>query len=801
MRIASKPLALSLAIAAISVPVQAEQLTLEEVVVTAQKRAESLQDVPISVVALSGETIDKAGITTLEGMSAIMPNVTITQEQITDRVSIRGIASGGNQGFDQSVGLFSNGVYLARGFQFRSAFLDVGSVEVLRGPQATLFGKNTIAGAANITSRKPTEELEGEIYGGYETEYDSNYIGGSLSGALTDTLNARLAFKTSDEKGWVEDVARNEDGPSSESTNYRLSLAWAPTEDLSFNFSHEEFDLEGDSKGFEVIHDEIINPDGSVAGPQCRFPGAPVGGVALGGDCSLNQQSAETNVDGSPGFTEEELTEVNTRLTALTTEYVMDELTLTLVTGYSESILDELNPGMHQPFPTNNTVSFEEFEQFSQEIRITSPGGETIDWLAGLYYETNDLSFEDNIHLHATNILQGAVPNNVKIRTDFEQESETYAAFAQATWNINEAMRLTLGLRYGDEEKEARQNYRLLDAGTDRRTATTFAGIFTEDPSLNPLGAGEDPVAGGEAVAAGLSAGFNFDEHDTGKQKRQQENWSPSINFQYDVTSDVMTYASASRGYKSGGFDARLARSTDSFEFDEEQATTFELGTKSRLFDDRAELNAAIFYTEYEDLQFSSFNGGLSFYVDNAANAELKGFEFDGRLLVTENLILSGGGAYLDFEFKDFENGPCDIYTQTAANTAAGTSSASCTKNLSGERATNTPEWTFNLAAEWTQPLGDALEFVAGATVVYEDEYYTSADLDPVMLQDAVTKVDLRLGLNDIANNAWSVALLVKNVTDEDTFHYGTDVPLVGGARFVRPDAPRTATIQAVYRF
>jgi len=739
--------------------------TLEEVIVTAQKRAESLQDVPISVAALSGDAIDKAGITSLEGMSAIMPNVTITQEQISDRISIRGIASGGNQGFDQSVGLFSNGVYLARGAQFRSAFLDVESVEVLRGPQATLFGKNTIAGAVNLTSRQPTQEFEAQLNTSFETELESRHLGGFISGALTDTLSGRFAFKTSEDKGWVENAALNDKRASSDTSNYRLSLAWEATDDLSFNLTHEAFDMESDGKGFEVIHDESINPDGSVSTtPICRFDG----------DCALNYQNSSTNVDGSPGFTEDEYSDVNTQLTSLSADYALGDYTLTLVSGYSESEIEELNPGMHQPFATINTIAFEAFEQFSQEIRITSPGGEAIDWLAGLYYETNDLSFEDNIHLHATNILGGAVPNNVNVRTDFEQESKTVAAFAQGTWNINEATRLTLGLRYGAEEKQARQVYRMLAAGTDTR----LADIITEPG------------------AAGLAAAFKFDEHDTAKQSRKQENWSPSVNLQYDLTADVMVYSSASIGFKSGGFDARLAQSALDFEFDQEKAVTVELGSKGRFMDDRAELNLAFFRTEYKDLQFSSYNGGLSFLVDNAASAELTGLEFESRLLVNENLTLSGGGSWLDFEYQDFTNGPCDAYQQAVSG-----ASLECSADRSGGRAPNTPEYTFNLSADWQQAISDVLLLELSATLAYEDEFFVSSDNDSVLLQDASTKLDLRVALSDLSQDAWTVSLLVKNLTGEETFHYGTDVPLTPGARFVRTDAPRTATVNAVYRF
>jgi iron complex outermembrane receptor protein len=783
MRIAPKPLALSLAIAAISVPVQAEQLTLEEVVVTAQKRVESLQDVPISIVAISGDKIEKSGFADLSQLSPVVPNFNVVQQQISDRVAIRGISSGGNQGFDQSVGLFSNGVYLARGTQFRSAFLDVGSVEILRGPQATLFGKNTIAGAVNITSSKPTSEFEAEIRASYETEYESVQTSGFVSGPLSDTLSARLAYKVSDDKGFIENLARADDEPASEADNYRLSFLWEPSDNLTVNLSYEKYNADVDSKGFEVSYDEDVatgaTPGSIVVTPTCRYSN----------DCEVNGMSNRTNIDGSPGFTQDEFSDLETSLTSLKMDYQLGEYTLTAISGWSSSDLEEINAGNLQPIPLTNTHMFEEHNSFSQEFRIASPTGGTFEWLAGVYYESNDFKFEDNIHVHAGNVVP-FLPTNVNIRTDFDQESSTEAAFAQTTWNTSDTLRITAGLRYSNDEKEAHQVYRVLEAGTQNDMG---------DVNFPNIPAAFGPLAGITMPGpAAVGAVFSFNAHDTGKQDYTQEDLSGNLNVQWDVTVDTMLYATTSIGYKTGGFDARLASyngDPDQFSFEKEKATTYELGMKSALLNGSAEINAAVFYTEYEDLQFSAFNGGLSFVVDNAANAELQGVEFDGRWRVTENLTLSGGGAWLDFTYQDFPNGACDIY-QTKAYTGSGT----CKVDRSGERAPLTPEYSFNLSADWIQNLGTGMELELGADLIYEDDQDVAEDGDDKLVQDAFTKLNLRASLHS-ADDSWTLGLNVNNVTDEETIHYGNDVPLSDGARFVRPDAPRTVTITGTYRF
>ncbi len=732
---------------------------------------------------MSGDKIEKSGFADLNQLSAIVPNFNMVQQQISDKVSIRGVSSGQNQGFDQSVGLFSNGIYLARGTQFRSAFLDVGSVEVLRGPQATLFGKNTIAGAVNITSRKPTSEFEAEIRARYETEYESVQTSGFVSGPLSDTLSARLAFKVSDDKGFIENLARDDDEPASKADNYRLSFLWEPSDNLTVNLSHEKYNADVESKGFEVSHDELVTagltPGSIVVTPTCRYSN----------DCNVNGKSNRTNIDGTPGFTQDEFSDLETSLTSLKMDYQLGEYTLTAISGWSSSDLEEINPGNHQLSPTTNTHMFEEHNSFSQELRIASPTGGAVEWLAGVYYESNDFKFEDNIYVHAGNLMP-FLPANVNVRTDFEQDSSTEAAFAQATWNTSDTLRITAGLRYSNDEKEAQQVYRVLEAGTQNNLGdVTFPNI---PAAFGPLA---DTTMPGPAA---VGAVFSLNAHDTGKQDYSQEDLSGTLNVQWDVTADTMLYATTSIGYKTGGFDARLALyngDPDEFSFEKEKATTYELGLKSTLLNGSAEINAAVFYTEYEDLQFSAFNGGLSFLVDNAANADLQGFEFDGRWRVSENLTLSGGGAWLDFKFQDFPNGACDIY-QTKAYTGSGP----CKVDRSGERAGLTPEYSFNLSADWIQNLGTSMELELGADLIYEDEQNVAEDGDNKLVQDAFTKLNLRARLHS-ADDSWTLGLNVSNVTDKGTTHYGNDVPLSDGARFVLPDAPRTVTLEGIYRF
>lgn len=759
----------------------AQNPVLEEITVTAQKRVESLQDVPISVATASGDKIENQGIDDLQELSFVIPNVTITQEQISDRINIRGIASGGNQGFDQSVGLFSNGVYLAKGTQFRSAFLDVDAVEVLRGPQATLFGKNTIAGAVSITPRRPDFDFSAGLRGNYETKYGDWSTSGFINGGLSETFAARAAFKVSENDGYVVNKTANRDEPASESNNFRLSLLWQPTENLSANLTHEAFSLDQDGKAFEIIAAEVLE---AGTGNVLQSGDAACTAYNLG-VCGLDYEVYATNVASvgdTTGFSAEDFSEVDTDLTTLHIQYQMGDYAVTSVTGISNSEVSEINSAAGLPYPTTNTAQHEEFESFSQEIRIASPSDADIVWLAGVYYETNEYDLSETIFVNdyfalgpfVTGSPGAFLTYNPTVVQKFSQESDTWAIFAQTTWKISDSFRTTLGLRYGDEEKNATQSY-----------AHTLPG-----------------------APYNLDLAFGAENHAVPKQTYQEDDISPSVNVQWDATDDLMIYASWSIGYKSGGFDARLANDgtrdrvidtvalLEEFQFEQEKATTRELGFKSTLADGAAELNGTFFSTKYEDLQYSTFTGGLAFEVDNAAEVDLTGFEFEGRWQLSENFLVSGGGAWLDFDYADFKAGPCTVYQQTAAGGAL----ASCTQDLTGKTGTNTPEFSANASLDWTNNISDTLELALNATVSYEDSFYVAPDLDPLLKQDAYSKLNLRAALNS-TDDKWSVAVIAKNVTDETTFHYGTDVPLVSGVRFVRTDAPRMVTVEGVIRF
>ena len=244
------PLVAAIAIACSAPLTQAQQL--EEVIVTAQKRAESLQDVPISVSAIQGEKIQDAGIQNMANLADYVPNLHIADAPVNTNIYMRGVGSGNNRGFEQSVGMYIDGVYMGRGRQYRAGFLDLERVEVLRGPQGTLFGRNTVAGAINITtaSAAPGEELNGEIAASLE-ENGGQIYEGYVGGGIGDSFGARVAFKYRETDGYVENAYTGDDDGAIEETQYRITLTWQPTDDLDFNFkySNADYEREGAASG------------------------------------------------------------------------------------------------------------------------------------------------------------------------------------------------------------------------------------------------------------------------------------------------------------------------------------------------------------------------------------------------------------------------------------------------------------------------------------------------------------------------------------------------------------------------
>lgn len=741
-------------VASTSMPAVYGQIMLEEVIVTAQKRVESMQDVPIAVTAISGAQIENAGIQGLEGLSTYVPNMTINTQAggSPGSIVIRGVGSGNNAGFEQSVGMFIDGVYAGRARQFLVPFLDLASVEVLKGPQGTLFGKNTVAGAISLSAARPTEDFEASIRAHYEPEYGTQELTGVVSGPLTDNLNGRIAAKYREQGEYIDNRVRSKDEPHVEQQALRGSLVYSPTDSVEIftKIDYTSQDATGSMLQMDVL-------DGAFLGQQLTDLISPLEDGKLDDKTTFDSFNKESNdTDSLNGVVQ--------------VDWEFAPFSVTSITGYS---------GYHAEYKTDvdfSSLRFlesgadEDFDQLSQEFRIASPGGDTLDYIAGIYLETQSLdnSTRNDLDPSAANLplpALGGVAN-------FDQDSDTIAVFAQTTWQMADNWSLTGGLRWAREDKDASLQRYSSDFGTN-----------DPNPALDPI---TKLITGGDT--------YKLDDN------RSSSNWSPTANLQWDYSDAGMVYLRASRGYKSGGFNAAMdAYTPEDFEFDDEKVDGIEFGSKTTLLDGAATLNVAVFYNKFSDLQVSSFTE-TGFVVGNAAESTSQGIEAEGRWQATQNLTLSLSMAYLNSEYDDFKDANCSGEQKRADNPSPGCDPITESQDLTGKDTPHAPEWAGTFIADYIHPVGDSLEFRANVDVIYSDEFYLEQSLDSNLVQESYFLVNGRVALAR-ADNVWEVALVGKNLTDEIKSDYGAGIPLFTGAYFRSVNPPRTIAIEAAYRF
>ncbi len=723
---------------------------LEVVVVTAQKREETLQDVPISIVALSGETVRDLNIYKMEDLQLKVPNLQMTESGISTQMYIRGIGTGNNQGFEQSVGMFVDGIYYGRQQLIRQPIFDIQRVEVLRGPQGILFGKNAIAGAVAYTTAQPSNDFASYFRAEYDWDHDATIFEGMLNGGIGDTLSARLSVRKFDDDGWVINSIESRDEPQRDDFAVRGQLRWEPSDNLDMNLKIERQEFDTLGRQIEIIED---NP----AVPGSPIPGATYAQIlgALGHPGGIPEAELDNRRSADGGdFSENEVTNVT-----FTLNYAWGANTLTAVSGWMEYDLLEICDCDYTGAPVFDVLLDEGYEQFSQEIRLASPGGETLDWLFGVYYQDSDLDFKDSILVPRNSVLGLLDPAlgfilGTQAARDFTQTSKLFAGFGQATWNFNDNWAVTFGARWTTEEKTGSRQINVKDLET--------GAILPDFP---------DNIAPAVYFGAFDIWTEQFLGHDL-SGKRDEDAFLPMLRLEWRPTDSSMWYVSGSSGFKAGGFDAR-SNNIFSFEFEEEKADTFEFGGKFTYLNGRAETNFAVYLTKYDDLQISQFDGTLGFNVGNVKDTRVQGIEIDGRLLITDGLTWTYAFAYLDHEYKDFENANCYNGEIPDGDVVDGVTLCSRT----GQSGQYTPEITAYTSLDWIIPINQNWDFRIKGDLSYTDKQNVHVNLDPKYIIDSFTIIDLRVS---VANENWDIALLGKNVTDENFLTYVNNVPLSG---------------------
>nr|WP_277345649.1 TonB-dependent receptor [Pseudomaricurvus alkylphenolicus] len=795
-----------------------EHVELEEIIVTAQKVAKSLQDVPISMAAISGETIADAGINNMQALSSRVPGLQIGAGPINDNIYIRGIGSGINASFEQSVGMYIDGIYMGRSHQYRTPFMDVERVEVLRGPQGVLFGKNTVAGVVNITtaSPQPGDDTYGEVSAAYEPEADTQVYSAMFNTSLSDTLAARVALKYRETDGWVDNKLLGETEPQSDESSVRVSLTWAPDDDFRATLKLSQADVTKVGNPIVFPHYAPVSDNPAELGAVSALAPAlfavlqsthPEMLEIAGKDFSGYKDSG--SVLNKPGM------DLETKGVALNAEWLFDGYTLTSVTGYSGYEFARGLDGDFGPLDFIPTGGNEEFDQISQEIRLTSNTEGPIEWVAGAYVERQNRNSDGSVvinssfgepetlnaiigHTSLFRALTGGIYDVDAIVRHGSSEDETQSAsiFAQATWSISDTLRATVGLRYAEERKEVDKQLWFSDSNLGLEPGDADPENYAFQPFLDAMW-----------------GGFGTQRHDLRGFSRKTDNLTPALNIEWDVAEDAMLYFSYSEGYKSGGFNGAASVGVvdtdgdgigetplDDFEYEDEEVKTFEIGGKFVLANRSMRLNWALFHTKYTNLQVTSYSG-TNFTVGNAAATTIEGFEADWEWAASENLRLAANIAYLDYAYDNFKTAACSAQKQLQLVLADPSAEAgACTTDLSGETGVFAPEWSAGISADYSRSLNDIMELKLGADANFKDEYYADDDLNEKGLQEATWKFNLRAGITSV-DEKWEVMLYGNNVTDEQTLTHVQDATLLPGAYIGYADEGRVWGLRGTYRF
>jgi len=760
--------------AEISQTSEPERFVTTEIVVTAQRRSQRLQDVPLSVVVQTGEQISKSGTLNLESLSAQVPGVNIATSPVSDFVTIRGVGSSLNLGFEQSVATFVDGVYRGRARSTRAALFDVERVEVLKGPQTTFFGNNAIAGAFNITTRKPGNALEANALASYAPATEEYVLEAGVSLPVDDTLAVRAAGRLSGMDGWIKNDNLDTDAPRIREKIGRLSVRWQPSDTIETN---ARFDV-GRSRNEGTFYSQLLNcppPFGAPAGACARYLAASGGEV---------DDELDGHTDGTQSYFDYDYWEL-----AQTTSIDIGRNSLILTTGYFNHDYDILSDLI--PVPANQGGSvvgttsgsagrfLEDFHQFSQEVRFQSPTGGQFEYMVGGYYAHSRLAVDGYVGIYSAPLGFFAAPvynaaSPIAGRVYNTEKAETLSAFGSLTVRPVEALRINLGARYSEVKKTAS---RIDQRGT--------AGS-------NP---GPDNFVTTPAGEAALLPLLPIDIGDFVDPRRKDKKFMPAVSVQYDLNPNVMAYASYAKGFKAGGYSVFVSKSS----FGPETVDAYELGLKSQLFDRALTLNLALFRSDYNDLQETATipnqNGTSSSIVGNVAASRAQGIEVSAGWRLSPEFTVSSALSYLDSKYLDYQGAPCTVQQTVAAGPGA-----SCTQDLSGKRRAFAPKYSGSVSARYQADLNSDLMLSLEGTTYFTSGFFTQPIADPFLKQSGYAKFDARIALCT-ADCSWEFALVGKNLSNKRTATLRQSVPGAGGTIQGLEDPSRVIGAQLSWRY
>ena len=810
LRASASAVVLSALIGGVAYAQDDSQPTVDGIIVTATKREQSLQDVPVVVTALSGQLMQDAGVKDIKDLQVLTPGLTVTStsnETITT-ARIRGVGTvGDNPGLESSVGVVIDGVYRPRN---GVSFGDLGElqrVEVLKGPQGTLFGKNTSAGVINIITKEPEFQFgaNGEVTAG---NYGAIGASASVTGPIfSDKVAGRLFVAKRERDGYLD--VRTGAGPRTDNEDVdqnfwtvRGQLLIAPTDDLTI----------------KLIADYTKRDENCCLGTQLA-----VGQAANSRAAFVNQVRPDSIATTNTPFDRVAYANRSTKqaiedrgISAEVNWDIGDFAKLTSITAVrkwrAETGQDSDFTAADIAYRPDDGSNFVEFKQFSQELRLAGSSG-PLDWLIGAFYANEDLNsrsvlnygsdyyaYFDQRVLGGAPAALGLLPGTIHQAGNgsddrYAQKDKSFALFTDNTWAMTDKLSLTLGLRYSYDKKDLTTTYSTTGASCDQAEAgfAPLVGAFTPgflaqvqaaNPGLPPAQALAQAQALARTQATKVVGGLclnnsnnDFDALGTYTQSNKEEEVTGTAKLAYKITPDAMAYASYSRGYKSGGFNLDRSQkivvtptgpdftANPDTSFAGEFADSYEAGVKTKWFNNSLLLNATLFYQKYTDFQLNTFVG-TAFIVETIPEVVSKGVDADFVWFTpVQGLSLQGGVTYAETQYGNF-----------SASDLTDPTRFSSLFRLPGAQLSFAPRWSSSVAVSYDRDIGSALKFRGNVSTKWTSKYNTGSDLHPSKEQEAFALVNARVGIG-AQDDRWAVELWANNLFDKEYLQVGFNGP------------------------
>lgn len=700
---------------------------IEVIQVSATKRPASIQNVPVSVAAVSSETIDKVGINDVEDLSILIPNFEINSAGILPNLYVRGLGGGTSHSIEQSVGRFVDDVYISRAAINLHPLMDIDSVEVLRGPQGTLFGKNTAAGAMIMNTANPDSEFS---YGfdlsasTFSTTGGTTEISGFVTGALSDTVNARLAIMYKDKEGYYINTMDGPDGANREDFGIRTKFEWLASDKTTVNLKLEHFTFDEDGSDVSEVNfwggpplvawQGIANGSGAdgttITEPKLDWvvhyncgPATDAEGNDIGAFCPSREQDS-SNV-------------------TLNIEHELDAGTVTWISAYQEYQFDHqfhgLDMGAANLF---RAIRSDDYDGFSQEIRFTSTEDDTFDYIVGAFYENSSLIRGQTSHFDLRPL---GAPTYATEEEPWTQDTETLALFGQARWKFSDTMTAILGGRWATEDKDFHFERFLKDYQTQNITHLEIDRT----------------------------------------ESRSESKFTPSFTFQWQPSDDVNLFATYAQGHKTGGFSDRVETQDGDMQFDAEEVTSYEIGAKTSWLDGTLNLNVTLFTMDIEGLQLATQLAGTvaNFTVDNAADSTSEGLELEFTWYAFDNWTFGGNFAYTDASYDEFIGG-ADCDESLLVNGVC---------DLTGQPLIYAPETKGSIYAEYyIDDIWGFWDFSARTDIAFTDDQYTDITYRSTVEQKGYETYNASMRLISPEEDV-VISLIGKNLTDEEILAWG----------------------------